>query len=168
MKRKPGLNVWPVEGTPSLQLHTVMWPAAELFIPLTTWHFYLPNVVWLFAVCHCLFLLLCILEWPVTDPILFASFQIPLPCLRTPFSALFGFIFFLKEMHWTLFMKFSCFKYASGSTYPNNQLLLLWALHKRRNRQLVSFWNNCCPISPSMLPVLRVLCFFIVEPRSPW
>lgn len=56
------------------------------------------------------------------------------------------------------FIKFSCFKYANGSQYPNNQLLWLWALHKRRNRQLVSFWSNCCPISPSMLPVLRVLC----------
>lgn len=50
------------------------------------------------------------------------------------------------------FMRFSCFKYANVSKYPNNQLRLLWAL------QLVSFWRNCCPISPSMLPVLRVLC----------
>lgn len=50
------------------------------------------------------------------------------------------------------FVKFSCFKYVNGSKYSNNQQLLLWAL------QLVSFWRNCCPISPSMLPVLRVLC----------
>lgn len=50
------------------------------------------------------------------------------------------------------FVKFSCFKYVNGSKYSNNQQLLLWAW------QLVSFWRNCCPISPSELPVLRVLC----------
>lgn len=49
------------------------------------------------------------------------------------------------------FVKFSCFKYVNGSKYSNNQQLLLWAW------QLVSFWRNCCPVSPSMLPGLRVL-----------